>query len=890
MLGLSLRSEFQERRINGTAIELTNEAKTGATQLSPQAFLEITYPTADVLNAVEAIGPGHGRPVVLIGERGQGKSHLLGVLYHTLNTPDVMQTWLANWSHRMGNAKMKDIALRPPMHIIQAALHRQGHKHLWELLFDKHPQGQYIRDKWEGMRTDVPGYDLLLELFKQQPTALILDEFQTWYEGLKNSDQAPAKSWAFNFIQLLSEIATEQPELLVLVVSVRHGDNEAFRQIHRMNPTLVDFKGPNARRDRQHLLLHRMFQNRLQIPESDIAALIKVHEDEYVRLLDVAATDRAEVSADFLGAWPFAPNLLHLLEDQVLVATHAQETRDLINILADLYKRRGEKTPILTAADFRIDDDESGINALLDSVANQHHAALREKAMRNLDAVAAAVGQANVQQEVPHLSELIGSIWLRSLAVDNLAGADATHLQIDVTRQQIVDPNRFQIELNTLIDNSFNLHQVANRYVFREDENAQAKLMSHARNDRLFEDGSDMERLRQEIRYVLGGADAFAPMWRVIVLPRLWRNTPWDALETSEQPDGWDERIPLIVVPEALTAIDTVLGRWLKENLQKRRNAVRFLMPKEGQKPVYGDRDLLVLARAVLLADKWKSDSSDYKKLHSKYERELRKQIESMFDRFGVLETWNYQNPARCKFVISAHNAQGAKIPEAINTFIIHSIFVPEDFEQFVLESARERESLGKLLRDLQEPRPNEEPCVPWLGETEVKRRVSRMCARGQIGISGKGLVLQRAHGDSESDTFNRICKQLPTGRLLEGMYLQLPQPVAITDGIGTKPEPVNQIVMPFTEGSSNQYVAILPKSPVGMFSAPTRFVEHNSAATSSLNLLAKVKDTWQIGTGTQVQNLVIKIDTLTGAQVEDLLKKLPDGLQYQLALVKEEL
>ena len=42
---------------------------------------------------------------------------------------------------------------------------------------------------------------------------------------------------------------------------------------------------------------------------------------------------------------------MHLLEDQVLVATEAQDTRDLIRILVDLFKNRGDKSPVITAAD-----------------------------------------------------------------------------------------------------------------------------------------------------------------------------------------------------------------------------------------------------------------------------------------------------------------------------------------------------------------------------------------------------------------------------------------------------------------------------------------------------------------------------------------------------------
>ena len=49
MLGLTLREEFQSKRLKGTAIELSNEAKTGATQIPAEDFLGITYPTHDLL-------------------------------------------------------------------------------------------------------------------------------------------------------------------------------------------------------------------------------------------------------------------------------------------------------------------------------------------------------------------------------------------------------------------------------------------------------------------------------------------------------------------------------------------------------------------------------------------------------------------------------------------------------------------------------------------------------------------------------------------------------------------------------------------------------------------------------------------------------------------------
>ncbi|MCW8174448.1 hypothetical protein [Verminephrobacter aporrectodeae] len=49
MLELTLREEFQDRRLKGTAIELSNGSNTGATQIAADQFLKITYPTHDLI-------------------------------------------------------------------------------------------------------------------------------------------------------------------------------------------------------------------------------------------------------------------------------------------------------------------------------------------------------------------------------------------------------------------------------------------------------------------------------------------------------------------------------------------------------------------------------------------------------------------------------------------------------------------------------------------------------------------------------------------------------------------------------------------------------------------------------------------------------------------------
>lgn len=909
MLELKLREEFKGRRLKGTSIELSNEANTGATQMSAKEFLQITYPTHDLLKGIEAIGSNQGRPVVVIGERGLGKSHLMATLYHAVNDPVSTRAWMNNWSSTLGDAHIGRIPLRDKMLVIGESLHRQRHKFLWDLLFEQHPHGTYIKGKWEGMgdaKTDIPSDRLILELLHHTPTVLLLDEVQTWYDGLTNTKQYPWKNWAFNFIQILSEIAKEHPELLVLMVSIRNGDTDAYQQIHRVNPLQIDFKAGGSperiQHDRRRMLLHRLFENQLQIAPTLIETLLANHVSEYFRLVGTPVAEQNRKRQEFVEAWPFAPHLLQLLEDQVLVATDAQETRDLIRILANLFKSRGDDTAILTSADFRLNDDASGIGALLDSVANQQHRMLRDKALRNVTSVVEAVPDHT--SKVPHLQEIMGALWLRSIAVGNLAGAEPTVLQVDVTQDKTVDDNAFHVELTTIVENSFNIHQDGTRLVFREEENPQAKVMASARNDKLFTDGSDLSQLAKEVRYVIGGSEEVAKAFRVIALPRSWLNDPWTDLDESEHPERWDDRLPILVLPEEPDHLNERLGKWLKEHLHKRRNTVRLLLPRAGNSNIFYDRDLLVLARAEMKAQEWGVQNAEYRKLHTKYQNELRDILLKRFDRFAVLHRWNFTDPTKCEFNVEALRDQGAKIPESIEQALVKDLFVPEDFQDLVMEVAAADASVGKLLRELQEPRPSGQDCIPWLGETAMKERIVRMCARGKVAINLRGMeYLQAQAGEDEEAAWQRLRPKLAfTGRQLDEIFLLQPSAVPSTGG-GTSPalppgDPVTD-GLPWSGGSPTPTPPGGGDTPVG----PTPGSEQSGGgifgdgeggsgttlwnpATSPLNLIGKLEG-WGIGPATPIREVTLKVPAATGAQLKELLKKLPDGMTFELSLDK---
>jgi hypothetical protein len=47
--------------------------------------------------------------------------------------------------------------------------------------------------------------------------------------------------------------------------------------------------------------------------------------------------------------------------------------------------------------------------------------------------------------------------------------------------------------------------------------------------------------------------------------------------------------------------------------------------------------------------------------------------------------------------------------------------------------------------------------------------------------------------------------------------------------------------------------------------------------------------ESWGVGPGTTVHDVKLSLSTATGAQLQKLLRTLPDGLTYELSLEKEE-
>jgi len=905
MLDLQLREEFRQSRIKGTTIDFDPQAESGVLKASAADFLKITYPSHDLLKLIEAIQPQKSHPVVVWGERGRGKSHLLATIYHLCNDPEAGKHWLTAWAGQLGDPRMSELILCTGRHIIGESLHHQRYKYLWELLFTLHPEGQRIKGKWEHEMEKMPGdkspfgvpkKDLIRELFAVKPTILILDEFQTWFDGLTDTRQYPSQKWAFNFIQILSEIAKDEPHLLTLVVSIRDNQSEAFQQLQRIAPILVDFKGDSAKADRRRLLLHRLFENRRQLTDESILKTIAVHVDEYLRLFQITQANHESERNRFLETWPFSPLLLNLLDDQVLVATHAQETRDLIRILVDLFKN-AQHQPVITVADFSLTDEKSGVASLLDSLTNPTHRTLREIAIRNLEAVKGTSPQ--WKTELPHCETLMSSLWLRSLTMNDSAGALPHELQLDITRSEPVDDNKFSGELETIKENSFNIHEIAGRLVFRSSENPQAKLLAYAKNDKYFEEEEDIDELAKQIRYVLN--ENTSHKYRLLVMKPQWRTSPWEGQQKEELPEYWDSRLTTIVIPEFPEEFDKTMGQWLKQHMPQNRNTARFLFPVQEANRFYDDQSLMILVRSAYLAKKWSDekteDRHEYDKIKSKLVKELREKIKDMFNRYAVLEVWNYEEPVKCQFRREAHQARGEKILDAINNHVHANLFIPEDFEEFVLLLAQNGRSVAELLSELKEPQLGEKRCIPWIGDTDIREKLIDLAAMGKIAINSQGTLYQASPGEERELARQRMKGKIFAAGSLKETTLHLPDPHAVSGGAAPIPPSVGTGgVPPLTTppGDVNNPFGNNPPSPPSLPTTPQSgqpsspvFARKIAEPTSGLNLLG-VLEKWGVSKSTQISEVAIKTDQMTGMQLQELLKKLPDGIKFALELDKE--
>ena len=908
MLGLQLRKEFQGANMPGTTIALHRSNSQGATDKAPQEFLKITYPTADLLKALRSLREGRdGGPVVLIGGRGKGKSHLMAVLHHAINSPDITEKWLENWADTLHDPSLRDLKISKGYQAISETISDNEYNTLWDLLFDRHKKGEFYKGQFVASNQHIPARSLMEQMFEEQPTCLILDEFQTWYDALPELyNGLKAKECAFSFIQMLSEISKERPEILMFIVSVRNNNSDAFMQLHRQEPMLIDFLGETAKQDRQKLILHRLFENRLNISNADISSLTATYAKERFRLLySQKGTANAQKIADEVSAcWPYSPELLNLLEDQILMTTAAQETRDMIRILARVFKSQGENTPIITSANFAVEGDSTEVQMLVDSIAQESgQEKLREIAQRNLSAIK------DSGVPIPKCSEMISAIWMHSMAPGRKTGVKPPELQLALSASQIIDDNDFNLQLGQLVENSINIHSDVNnqKFWFEQSKNTKTEVRVTAKNDNLWEPsadpnnrinhpGKDIEWLMRTIRRCFVSETNQSPT-DVIILGPHWNTSPWEDVEEREQPKNW-AKLVLLIIPAAFignTKVNSTLGKWLATQVKNRRNTVRFLI-QEADKGIFEDRELLFQARCSYLCsnEAW-GTVQEYRALRQDFDKPLEQEIKGRFNRFAVLRKWNFQHPEQCEFEIERLERTGIEAAVNIEEAIRTNIFDLTDFQKRILNAAQEGANIGDCLDNLIDVAPGE--VLAYIGELPTLEIIQDMAAKGQIALNLDGTwYAKKAGQDFESARQYIRSKTTRSGSELRKILLGTPA-AAGGGSVVTTPHPAPSTPtvpaetptfpgMPNSEpgspnnGNGNQVIPPIPPVPP-MPAIPTEQTRH-AAPTNGVTLNGNF-ESWGLAGNKKLKSATLRIDGITVQALKSFIMRLPSANKASL-------
>ena len=922
MLELKLRQEFSGLNMPGTAIELNTSDKQGAAQKSADYILSITYPTNDVRTALKAISePQSGRPIVLRGVRGRGKSHIMALMHHAIASPETVETWLKDWAGR-GKPELMSISLLRDYYPISEAVHNYEYTFLWDLFFKRHPRGEFYRGQFVGMNQPVPPRSLMENMFKDQRSCLILDEFQTWYDSLpEDKEGVKVRANAFNFIQILSEISKDHPELLIFVVSVRDSNNDAYIQIRRQNPIEIDFLGADAKQERQKLLLHRLFDNRDNIQADNIHNICDAYARERNRLLFIndPPQEQTKKQAEVYSCWPFSPELLDLLENQILFSSIAQETRDLIKILAQVYKSRGNISPVLTPADFSVNGENEEVQTLITSIsASPNPDKLRRIAQDNLASISVT------NPEIIHAREMISDIWMHSLFHDNNSGINTALLHLEITRDKPIDDNAFQVELAALIENSTHLlggDSSTSPVKFSLDENPGSKVRAFAKMESLWEKnavpvagqqvypGLDIKHIQKVLKSIFY-PETSEPPSKIVVLGPNWRNEPWDDVDEYDKPQYWDRPV-LLVIPENIDnqtlaqptaeSLHSILGAWLSIHLTKRRNTVRFLLTKSN---LFTDKNLILLSRHCYLCSKevW-GQERNYYALYSNFNSNLESNLKTRFDRFAILQKWDYQNSKNSQFDIVKLSVQGREVPKAVEDTIINNHFDFDEFKNNIIDEAKNSTAIKAIIDTYIEPPPTSAIiATPYLREESICELIFRVVASGVIVINANGTWISRRAEDVDDNTsYNRIRHTAyRTINEMKNYLIALPEAVSSVTPIaapfqgGTQTGvPVSAPFTPSTPGGvPGSHSPVPPQQPSVPSSSPglpvSQIYTKNAGPVNSINLMGKFEE-WNLSSSKPISKFSLDFADLDVAKIKQILQRVPSSFQASMSITYED-
>ena len=419
--------------------------------------------------------------------------------------------------------------------------------------------------------------------------------------------------------------------------------------------------------------------------------------------------------------------------------------------------------------------------------------------------------------------------------------------------------------------------------------------------------GKDIEHIRNTLRHILV-PETTQSVSRVIVLGPKWREDPWLDVDDVDKPSGWDRPV-LIVIPDPLEVDGgnriEGLGEWLAKHVSAKRNTVRFLLSAEGVKGIYIDKELIFCARCSYLTSIAWRDDLKYRALKADFDKPLRDLLKKRYDRFAVLRRWNYRNPEQCIFDVERIGAQGGDILNAVEKKLRSDLFDPEEFQELLIERAKESILVGEFLDELTEPPPPDtRDAIPYLGENAIYEEILKVVAKGKVVINIGGTWIGRlSEHTNDEDALRYVrSKAFRSGQERRQARLGLPEAMGGTTVTATiQKTPVSPPSENTSEGpipgSGNGGLGgqgvISVQTPTGgdvvtpPVAGPVQ-IRRTEAPNTGINL-SGCFEKWGIPSSQTLKLAKIEFSNLTVQQLKQVLQRLPSSMRASLEITFTE-
>jgi hypothetical protein len=477
------------------------------------------------------------------------------------------------------------------------------------------------------------------------------------------------------------------------------------------------------------------------------------------------------------------------------------------------------------------------------------------------------------------MERALASLYVRSLSMGRQRGATREQIQADLSVSQKLDDNAFRDQWENIRENSYNVHEKQGLYFFDIPENARTKVLAHARNAKLFEQGQDIEKIMAMVEYTFAPKmSADRDRFRWTVLGKQWRDYPFRAgTFKGKHPsqDLGDGQPCYVFIPEPLDNGNRKLhlSRLLADHIHRYKNLVRIVMPDRN---IFEDKEILLYARALYFADQWKGEK-EYQDIATAFTAKLEEALGNAFKRVLILERWDNTNH---------HNVQFAEIPiegkphlafAAVDDVITQSYFSIDEFNAYIEASVQsnhlEKQKLSFLRSILEEPSPFPKAVIPWTNPTHIFEVILRGIQDGKYALQTNAGVIQV----SPSRPPNQIKRDVQKPQWNRWDTLHVIPLVGSTSGVAIPPTPhPSGSGAPFHPGPGDQS---MPPGCGPSGNPISRIVRELGYPQSPLLALGAV-EAWRLPKTAKLHDVNIVFSNLSVEELNKVLKAMDSTVQ----------